>query len=48
MLLVGCGQDKTKFEYMLDGERSVYSQKFDKLTEVRKELIEFYVGRDQV
>ena len=48
ILLVDCRQDKNMFEYMLDGERSVYSQKFDKLTEVRKELIEVFVGRDQV
>ena len=33
MLLVDCRPDKTKFEYMLDGERNVYSQNIDKLTE---------------
>ena len=33
MLLVDCRPDKTTFEYMLDGERNVYSQNIDKLTE---------------
>ena len=48
LLLVDCKQVKNKFDYMLDGERSVHSQNIDKLTEGRKELIEVYVGRDRV